>query len=1155
MDPIRFGIDNPVKVSVGVILLVLFGVVALGTIPVQLTPNVDPTIITVTTEWQGRSPDEVEKSIIEPQEDALKTVSGLEKMTATASRGQGQIELEFGVGTDPDAALLDVSIALEEVGDYPEGVEEPIPESGEAGAGSPIAWLILTSNTPGFDVQQLGQPAEERIKPALERVAGVSEARVYGGREPEVHIRFDAWKVAQNDVTLAELETALRQQNVNVSAGELNEGQYETRVRVVGEYTDLDQIRRTVVKQGPGGPVRIADLVRDEDGVLIESEKRDSFVRVKGEPGMAMPVYRESGANVISVMSRLREQLKQINAVVLPEVARVAAERLEMGSPPELQMVQVYDETDYIYDALGLVQSNLVIGGGLAVAALLIFLRRIRPTLIVALAIPVSVIGTFVVMAGFGRNLNVISLAGLAFAVGMVVDNALVVTENIDRHLGMGKSPGRAAYDGAKEVWGAILASTLTTLAVFVPILTIQEEVGQLFRDIALAICAAVTLSLLVSITVIPTASSRFLRELKPEAPGMMKSVHGLFGVAGGASWVTDKWSDFIRSLTVPSVAGIVARAMVVVVLTGLSLGGAYLLMPPADYLPQGNQNIVFGVMIKPPGYNIAKHERDARRVESVLSPLWEAEGYEEVEANFGPLTDPFTQQPVTGVPPVDNYFHVVFRGSAFHGAISADPTNVKPLESALSSAAMTRLPGTLAFAQQRSIFGRGMSGTRGVEIEVTGDDLESVRSAAGALMGRLSGQFGPQSTQPTPQNFDSQVREITVKIDPVKATDLGLDTTSLGRAVSAFVNGAFVGEFRDNGETIDILAMRSDADMEGAEMAITPESLADLPLAVRTTEGDIRRVQLGQVASFPRTLAAQEIRRAEEYRSVQLVFTAPPEMPLEVAVQLIRDMESELRETGAIGRDVTLRLSGSASKLAQVRESLLGQWHGWTIETIQSLGLSRIFIALLVTYLLMAALFESWLYPLVIMFSVPLATVGGFAGLSLIHDGWGMASWAPALFGYLGPDGLGIVNPAQQLDTLTMLGFVILIGVVVNNAILIVHQALNFMRGLGEGEGDQTGRMGPRDAIAASVRSRMRPIFMTTCTSVAGMLPLVVMPGAGSELYKGLGSVVVGGLICATLFTLALVPLLFSLTFDLKVVAYRAMGWPIEELGQGLEK
>ena len=492
MDPIRFAIDNPVKVAVGVILLLLFGVIALVEIPVQLTPDVDKPIITVETEWTGRSPEEVEREVIEPQEDVLKNIGNLRKMTATARLGEGSIELEFFVGTDIKDARQEVSDSLREVSEYPEEVDEPVIQEGETAAESPVAWLILTgeSNDPKFDVQALGNPAEERIKPYLERVPGVSEVRVYGGREYELAIELDPQKIAQRGITFNELSDALRLANINISGGEVAEGNYDVRIRTLGQYDLTEQVAQTIVSYGEGGPIRIGDLGEVSQGYV----KRRSFVRSRGEFGLALPVYRQSGANVIAIMEGtrnakgLRERLEEVNRDILPRVARVAQEDLGLSSPPSLKIRQVYDETVYIYDALALVRNNLFLGGSFAVVALLLFLRAIRPTIVVALTIPISVVGTFVVMAAFGRNINVISLAGLAFAVGMVVDNAIVVLENIDRHLGMGKKPMRAAYDATREVWGAILASTLTTLVVFIPILTIEAEAGQLFRDIALAI-------------------------------------------------------------------------------------------------------------------------------------------------------------------------------------------------------------------------------------------------------------------------------------------------------------------------------------------------------------------------------------------------------------------------------------------------------------------------------------------------------------------------------------------------------------------------------------------------------------------------------------------------------------------------------------------
>ena len=1160
MDPIRFSIDNPVKVAVGVILLILFGVLAVISIPVQLTPNVDPTVLTVSTDWTGKSPEEIEREIIEEQEDVLKNISGLVKMTATATQGKAEIELEFNVGKDLQSARVEVSDALREVPEYPPDADEPVLTDGEAGPGSPIAWLLLTSDKPGFDVQTLGNLANDRIKPMLERAEGVSEARVYGGREREVHIRFDPVKVAQRGITIEDLGTALREENVNVSAGTISEGRYDIRVRTMGQYDDIESIRQTIVTYDEaGGPIRIADLAEVE----LSFEKRRSFVRSRGELAIAMPVYREPGSNVMQVMDELKAAIDKINGTdtepgMLDAVgAQLQIER-NLDGDPGLKLRQVYDETGYIEDALSLVQDNLVIGGVLAIIALLLFLelgRRpllvvfgtpvllvlmygvlmiprdnplwwtcvgllliagavilfiARPTLIIALAIPISIVGTFVVMYGAGRNINVISLAGLAFAVGMVVDNAIVVLENTDRHLQMGKPRMKAAYDAGKEVWGAVLASTLTTLAVFLPVLFVQEEAGQLFRDIALAICAAVTLSLIVAVTVIPAASARLLRERHPKtSPLAAINPSRAFGsLAHG-------FAQVIYWMSARNPLGFMSRLTTVALFTIASVLGAYLLMPPTDYLPRGNKNLVFGIIFNPPGYNIQTDEEIAKVVEAKVRPYWQAKSDDDIQ-QLPPAINPFTQQPIQDIPPVNNYFIVSFNGNMFNGATSAEKQNVAPLAPLLSSASST-VPGAFGFAAQQSLFGRGASGSRAIEIEVSGDDIDQVRIASQELMKRMRETYGPMNVQPTPNSFDMPAREIRIEINKVKAADLNVDVQALGNAVSAMVDGLIVGDYRDGGDSIDILAKSADG------LQYTPDQLATLPLAYRTNDGTVGTIPLSDIATISRADSPQSIQRIEERRAVTLAVTPPDNVPLEEATNQVKAVVKELREQGTIGPTLEVGYAGSASKLEQVKTAMLGKWTGFNSESIFSLLFSRLFIALLVTYLLMAALFESFVYPLVILFSVPLAAVGGFIGLGIVHA----------------------YKPDQQLDTLTMLGFVILIGVVVNNAILLVHQALNFMRGIGEGEGDETfgNKMAPRDAIRASVRTRIRPIFMTTATSVAGMLPLVLMPGSGSELYRGLGSVVVGGLVVSTLFTLVVVPLLFSLVLDIRLAIHRMLG------------
>ncbi len=1103
MDLTRFVIQNPVKVAVGVILTVLFGFLSLRAIPIQLTPDVDTPVITIQTRWTGRSPEEIEREVIEEQEEFLKSLNGLKEMRAQAQTGSGSITLEFLIGTDLDDARVRVADKLREVPDYPDGVDEPVIADADADASKAIAWFIFDADDPGLDMQSVFDFAEDRVKPLLEAVPGVSRINVLGGRERQVHIRIDPAALAKRGVTFNELLDALRFDNVNVSAGDLDDGIREVRIRTVGQFTSLKQIEDTVVRYDAAGPVRVRDL-----GDVVQTfEKPRGFVRSNGQTALAINAIRKGGSNVMDVMSGLRAAADQIREEVLPEYE---------GGRYGLHLRQVYDETVYIRDAIGLVQSNLVIGGVLAAGVLLVFLGKLRPTLIVALAIPVSVLGTFAVMTVAGRNLNVISLAGLAFAVGMVVDNAIVVLENIDRHLHMGKAPARAAYDGAAEVWGAVLASTLTTLAVFVPVLTVQEEAGQLFFDISMAICAAVALSLLVSITVIPSAAARWLRPVR----GMQAHASGASGVqttpgtdalgygvdaadAGvGSLGVFGRFAaglaGAVASLIRPGAGGVLTRVGVVGAFTLAALGAAAWLMPPTSYLPNGNQNLIFGIMLTPPAYSVDQSRSIAERIEPVLKPYWEASDTAEASA-IGPVAPRPGALPYPAVPAIENFFFVRSGAIIFMGASSRDPELVAPLAS-LMTGAMANIPGSFGFANQRSIFGRGASGTSSINVEVIAEGLETLRSASTPVYLELAGRYGFGKVQPEPLNFNLAGPEVRFVPDPVRAGDLGVRTQDLGNAMRALVDGLEIGDYRLEGESIDLLLTRH------PDAELTPDQLPQTPLAVRVRDAravggvTMRTVPISALGSFVPSVAPQQISRIDTRRATTFTVTPPPEVPLEQAVDDIQTMLADMKADGTLPPGVTARTAGSADKLAQVRRALLGAWTGFNGASLNSLLTSRLFLSLLIVYLVMAALFESFLYPLVILFSVPLAAVGGLMGLALVRA----------------------FNPQQQLDTLTMLGFVILIGVVVNNAILIVHQALRFLNGA-------PGRT-PAEAIRASVASRVRPILMTTTTSVCGMLPLVLMGGSGSELYKGLGGVVVGGLLVATLFTLVVVPLTLSL-------------------------
>jgi len=1134
MDFIRSSIQQPVTVAVAVVLTIMAGLVALGRIPIQLTPNVEDTIVSVTTMWEGASPAEVEQELVDKQEEKLQGIANLRNMTSKSQQGMGQIKLEFNVGTDKAEALREVGDKLREVPDYPENVDEPVVEASDPENRDYIAWIIFGTTDPNLDVRTLQDFAEDRIKPMLERVPGISEIGVLGGRERETQIRFDPSLLAQRGITPVELVTAVRGTNVDISAGELADSKSNVRVRTISQYETVDAVENTVIKHVDGRPLRVRDVAE-----VVETYKEPfTFVRSKGKQVIAINAQREVGSNVMEVMNGLRRAIESVS--VPGGLLDTQANRLNLNG--KLTLDQVYDQTVYIDDALELVQENIWVGGLLAFITLLIFLRSLRSVLIVLISTPISVVGAIVAMVALGRTINVISLAGMAFAIGMVVDNAIVILENIFRHLEMGKKPMDAAYAGTKEVWGAVLAATLTNIVVFVPILLIQEEAGQLFRDIALAICATAALSFVVCITVVPAVAARMLKhapktmshhgyETSPDTTKATRKRPSVWKAIATVAWtplrVLFRWIDRLPDALADAVhwmcGSVAIRVIVVVVLTAASLIGSWLLMPPSDYLPAGNRNLVFGLMLPPPGYNLDQQGAIASRVENDLRPYWEAAeheldspAYDNAKAALPTVStfDYATMSPGPDItpPPIENYFFVSFDGIMFHGAITTEEDKVVDVMPLFAHATRAdNAPGVMAFAFQVPLFQLGGTSGSAVKINFSGADLAKVSTAAEGIMMQLGGAYGFHTVQPDPSNFNLPGPELQIVPNLVRLGDVGMTPANLGLAAQAVGDGAIIGEYRIGGETIDLKLIAKDAvDQKFIS------NLGDLPIA--TPVGAI--VPLSSLAELRRVTSPPQINRTGRQRSVTLQFTPPKDVPLEEAMNQIDGMLTDGRQAGLISPDVETGFSGSASKLKAVQNILLGD--GTFLGTVNS----SLVLALLITYLLMCVLYQSFLYPLVIMFSVPLATLGGFMALAAVHY------WST----------VDRYVPPQNLDVLTMLGFIILIGVVVNNAILLVHQTLNLMKGISDVEG-LSGPQPARIAVTESVRTRVRPILMSLFTSVIGMLPLVLSPGAGSELYRGLGAVVLGGLVVSTVFTLVLVPLLMSLTLDAKAAVVGMMG------------
>ena len=1104
MNLIAACVASPVKVAVGVILVTLFGILAILSMPVQLTPEVQVPTITVEARWRGASPQEIEQELVQPLEEQLRSVEGLVKLSSDSSSSTGTVELEFAVGTDMAQALVKVNTRVQQVRDWPIDADRPVIRTSSAND-RPVAWLILgqaapdpavveqakadhptfaadldrvlSARTPDLalfrlrklaaahpeladlvppeiDVEAVRRMAEDDIESRLERVKGVASADLVGGRADELQVIVDPQSLAARNLTIEDLRLALANQNQDTSGGDLWEGKRRYVVRTLGQFHSLEQVEGVIITRRDGKAVYVRDVAK----VRLGSKKPEGIVRRFGARNIAIRVTREAGANVLDVMRRLRE---------------VAARIDEPLRPKGLSLSLIYDETTYIDSAIGLVNDNILVGGLLTLATLMIFLRNIRSTAIVAMSIPVSVMGTFLALAAFDRTLNVISLAGIAFAVGMLIDNSVVVLENIFVHWSAGEEPKTAAVKGTQEVWGAILASTLTNVAVFLPVLFVPGEVGQLFGDIALAIAAAVGLSIAVSGLVVPAAAAVLLQSRHAQAAATVVTGTGdtlAAGVARGDVFTRfgTAFMGVVTSINRFLLASGWREATLSAAVVGAAALATWALMPKVEYLPDGNRNLVYGILLPPPGYNIDELLRMGDLVEQQLIPYWDVDpGTPEAQALDAPIL-------------ADCFF--VARGrSVFIGLRSLDPLEAGKLVP-LVRRITADLPGTFAVAKQSSLFESGLGAGRTVDIEITGPELARLVQLGVQVMGKLPEATPGSQNLPRP-SLDLSSPEVQLVPRLEQAADMRLDARQLGYIVDCLVDGGYATDYFLDNDRIDLVIKGDDRFVQRTQ------DIRALPVV--TPGGQLVPLEsVAEVREF--SSGPEQILHRERERAITVQVSPPAKMPLEEAQERIeRLIVRPLEASGALEGGYRITLGGTTDKL---------------VATWQSLWFNLV-IAGLITYLLMAALFESWLYPAVVIASVPLGSVGGLAGLWLLNT-------LGARFGIY-----------QPLDVLTMLGFVILIGTVVNNPILIVERALQLVR-----EHDTE----PTEAILEAVRSRVRPIFMTTLTTVLGLLPLVLFPGAGSELYRGLGAVLLGGLLLSTLVTLVLVPALLGLCFRL---------------------
>ncbi len=1008
----RMALSNPVAVIVGCILVVIFGMISLSRLPIQMTPDITRPEITIVTPWRASAPNEIESEIIEPQEDVLRSIPGLLKLESTSSYGRGAINLEFVIGTDMNRALIEVMNRLNQVPRYPLDANEPIIRVGGNQFEKVIAWFAVQTK-PGNTrpIASYQDFVDDTIVTRLERVPGVSQTGSFGGRAHEVRITFDPFKAANIGLDLTGISSDLGS-NADVSAGSTEVGRRQYTLRFSGKY-DISSLGDLVLEWRDGKPIRLNDIAHIELKMVDPSTQ----LHQNGGPSIAVNVIPESGVNVLEVMDELK--------AVIADLAENELDRAD------LTIEQNYDETVYVKSSIGMVRNNMLLGMSLAIVVLWWFLRKFRATLSVALAIPLCLLIAFIVLDFTGRTLNIISLAGLAFATGMVLDAAIVVLENIFRQREAGRDGEEAALRGTSQVWGALLASTATTVAIFMPVVFLQDEAGQLFGDLAVTISAAVVASLLVAVTVLPTAAADWV---KGEA---IEDHHRSWW-----RWITDhimSWTDTARR-----------RWTFVGLLIGAPLVFAALLLPPADYLPEGKQNFFFGFMVTPPGIGIETARRELMDViDDRLAPYLSGEKSPQISTYF------MGASPAFGM---------------FLGGEAVDPDDMDELLGILNSEILTGFPDTFGFAQRAPIFG-GSRGGRQVDMDLQADSFESLLAAGRAGFAAVMEALPGANVRPSPslELAEPQLRLIP---DDRKIAEVGWNRSRMAAIVRAMGDGVFLGEYFDGNRRYNVILR--------AEDWYTPEELAALPVA--TASGQV--VTIGELTRVTRTAGPSQIRRIDRKRTLTLQVTPPPGMAMEEALAVINEkVKPAILPLLPINGSITLR--GTAEALDEALASMSGSFA----------------LAIVLLYLLISALFRSFTDSLLVILTIPMATVGGIISLRLMD--------------------LALLSTGgQQMDLLTMIGFVILLGLVVNNAILLVYRARDAER-----EG-----MGRRDAVESAIRLRLRPILMSTTTSIFGMLPLMLIPGAGTELYRGMAAVIVGGMLISTLFTLLLLPSLLRM-------------------------
>jgi HAE1 family hydrophobic/amphiphilic exporter-1 len=1017
----QFSIRRPVTTLMLCLIAILLGAIAFIRIPVDLMPEVIYPTLSVSATYPGVAPEEMENLVTRPLEEAFAAAPGVEEITSVSMEGQSFIRVSFSFGTNLDEAANELRSRLDRRrATLPEDMEPPVIFKFDVSQ-FPIMFLSVAASD--MDPKQLRHFVEKQVRYRLERVPGVAQFTVRGGLRREIHVKLDLKKLRSLELSVARVVEIIRQENLNRPVGPVREGRFEVLLRTQGEFDNLEQIRNLVVTTRNGIPIHLRDVATVEDAHEEERYK----VSVDGQPAVRLFVYKQAGANTVRVSEEVWKEIGQIHR-----------------DYPNVRITATMDSAEFIKASVRNVQNAASLGALLAVAVLLFFLRSLASTVIIGVAIPIAVISTFALMYFNGFTLNVVSFGALALGVGMLVDNSIVVLENIFRHRQEGKSAYEAAIHGSREVATAITASTLTTVAVFVPVLFLSGMSAQTFKQLAWVVSFALLCSLIVALTVVPMLCSRFLPRLRADGRG---------GVFGAFSRLSAAFVEGITQAYSRALGWAVAHPKSI-----LAFGGATMLvtvylwpMIGVELTPEVDEGEVRVTVELEPGTHVDATHAVMERLAAIARQEVPEARHIMVESG---ATSPFRggggqhtgELRISLAPRSERERSVQQILAALRPRLQVEPGMI--VRARLGGGMVSRVTRTgVAEGDRLSVE------IRGHELEVLDQLARQVREAMVAVPGVVETQVSRQPGLP----------EMLVLVDRPKAASMGLNVYDVAETLETAIGGRRASMYRQEGDEYNILVRLQEEDR------LDLAKVGQIPIA--TPVG--RTIPAESIVRLRRQEGPIAITRADQQRIVTVSGTiAGRDLG-----SIVRDLEPALRQIPKpAGYEITF---GGEYEEQQ--------------KAFRELMFAAI-LALILVYMVMASQFESLRDPFIILFSIPLAGIG-VAGLLLLTG--------------------------TTFNIQGFLGLIVLVGIVVNNAIVLIDYT-NLLR--------RERAMTVREAVLTAGRRRLRPILMTTATTVLGLVPMALGMGEGAELQAPLARVVIGGLVTSTLITLVFIPVVYLL-------------------------